>query len=111
MYIKGKKIPFPAITQVSFFKVLESLEKLSQDEDPIVAEFAKVLLADSEKFPELKEGIGSEDFDPNQEIIQRLCRTLFPDVLLTNEIKGIMPPFEFKPFYYSTRFSRLQKRT
>ncbi|MEP2669358.1 MAG: GAF domain-containing protein [Cyclobacteriaceae bacterium] len=107
MYIKGKKIPFPAITQVSFFKVLESLEKLSLDEDPTIADFAKVLLADSEKFPELKEGIGSEDFDPNQEIIQRLCRTLFPDVLLTNEIKGIMPPFEFKPFYYSTRFKNI----
>lgn len=107
MLLKGKKIPFPAITQVSFFKVLESLEKLSHDKDLAVAEFAKNLLADSEKFPELKEGIGSEDFNPNQEIIQRLCRTLFPEVLLTNEIKGIMPPFEFKPFYYSTRFKNI----
>ncbi|MEQ8425051.1 MAG: GAF domain-containing protein, partial [Cyclobacteriaceae bacterium] len=32
---------------------------------------------------------------------------LFPDVLLTNEIKGIMPPFEFKPFYYSSRFKNI----
>ncbi|MFZ1806082.1 MAG: hypothetical protein WAU36_02615, partial [Cyclobacteriaceae bacterium] len=107
MYLKGKKVPFPAITQVSFYKVFESLEKQSRDADPNVAEFAKNLLKDSEKFPELKEGISSEDFNPKQEIIQRLCRTLFPEVLLTNEIKGIMPPFEFKPFYCSTRFNNI----
>lgn len=107
MFIKGKKIPFPAITQVSFFKVLESLEKLSKDTDPNVTQFARALLKDCEKFPELKEGISSEEFNPKQEIIQRLCRTLFPEVLLTNEIKGIMPPFEFKPFYCSTRFSNI----
>lgn len=109
MFIKGKKVPFPAITQVSFFKVLESLEKLSQDADPNVVQFARALLKDCEKFPELKEGISSEDFNPKQEIIQRLCRTLFPEVLLTNEIKGIMPPFEFKPFFCSTRFSNILK--
>ncbi|MEZ4943905.1 MAG: GAF domain-containing protein [Cyclobacteriaceae bacterium] len=109
MYIKGKKVPFPAITQVSFFKVFESLEKLSRDGDSTVAEFAKKLLRDSEKYPELREGISSEDFDPKQDIIQRLCRTLFPEVLLTNEIKGVMPPFEFKPFYCSARFNNILK--
>ncbi len=36
-----------------------------------------------------------------------MCRVLFPDVLLTNEIKGIMPPFEFRPFYMSTRFKNI----
>ncbi|MEQ9412236.1 MAG: GAF domain-containing protein, partial [Cyclobacteriaceae bacterium] len=107
MYIKGKKVPFPAITQVSFFKVFESLEKLSQDADANVAQFARVLLKDCENFPELREGISSDDFNPKQEIIQRLCRILFPEVLLTNEIKGIMPPFEFKPFYCSTRFRNI----
>ncbi len=107
MIIKGKKIPFPAITQVSFYKVLDSLELQAKDKDPNVAAFAKKLLKDCEKYPELRKGISSDDFNPNDEIIQRLCRVLFPDVLLTNEIKGIMPPFEFKPFYVSTRFRNI----
>ncbi len=107
MIIKGKKIPFPAITQVSFFKVFEALEKQANDPDPNVAAFARKLLKDCEAYPALREGISSEEFDPSLEIIQRLCRTLFPDVLLTNEIKGIMPPFEFKPFYFSTRFKNI----
>ncbi len=107
MIFKGKKIPFPAITQVSFFKVIESLRKQTSDPDPDVSAFANNLLADCAKYPQLVDGINSEDFDPNLEIIQRLCRVLFPEVLLTNEIKGIMPPFEFKPFYLSTRFKNI----
>lgn len=107
MIFKGKKIPFPAITQVSFYKVLETLEMQTKDPDPHVAAFAQALLKDCEKYPELWEGIDSDHFDPHQEIIQRLCRIMFPQVLMTNEIKGIMPPFEFKPFYLSTRFKNI----
>ncbi len=104
MIYRGKKIPFPAVTQVSFFRVLEMLEKQSEDADENVAVFAKKLLAESAQYPGLREGIDSEDFDSSQEIVKRLSRLLFPDVLLTNEIKALIPPFEFTPFYTSTRF-------
>ena len=107
MIFNGKKIPFPAITQISFFKVVESLKKQANDPDPDVAAFANSLLADCQKYPEIIEGIASGDFDPNLEIVQRLCRVLFPEVLLTNEIKGVMAPFEFMPFYLSTRFKNI----
>lgn len=107
MIIKGKRIPFPAITQVSFYKLFESLEMQTKDPDPNVATFAKNLLKECEAYPELRTGINSDDFNPQLEIIQRLCRVLFPEVLLTNEIKGIMPPFEFKPFYASSRFKNI----
>lgn len=107
MNFNGKKIPFPAITQVSFFKVIESLKEQASDPDPNVAVFANRLLADCEQYPQLTDGINSGDFDPNVEIVQRLCRVLFPDILLTNEIKGVMAPFEFTPFYLSTRFKNI----
>lgn len=107
MIFNGKKIPFPAITQISFFKVIESLKKQANDPDPDVAAFASSLLADCQKYPQIIEGINSNDFDPNLEIVQRLCRVLFPEVLLTNEIKGVMAPFEFVPFYLSTRFKNI----
>jgi hypothetical protein len=98
MIYKGKKIPFPAVTQVSFVRVLEMLEKQASDADENVAIFAKKLLAESEQYPMLREGIDSEEFDSSLEIVKRLSRLLFPDVLLTNEIKALIPPFEFTPF-------------
>ncbi len=107
MFLRGKKIPFPAITQVSFFKLYESLQKQTQDKEQHVAAYASQLVKDIEAHPELIEGVDSSAFDPNNETIQRLCRVLFPDVLLTNEIKGVMPPFEFRPFYMSTRFKNI----
>lgn len=107
MIFNGKKIPFPAITQISFFKVIESLKKQANDPDPDLAAFTTSLLADCEKYPQLIEGINSQEFDPSLEIVQRLCRVLFPEVLLTNEIKGVMAPFDFTPFYLSTRFRNI----
>ena len=107
MIFNGKTVPFPAITQISFFKVIESLKKQANDPDPDVAAFANSLLTDCQEYPQLIEGIHSNDFDPNLEIVQRLCRVLFPEVLLTNEIKGVMAPFEFTPFYLSTRFKNI----
>ncbi len=107
MINRGKKIPFPAITQVSFISVLEMLEKQAKDTDENVSIFAKNLLAESAKYPMLRDGIDSIDFDGSLEIVKRLSRVLFPDVLLSNEIKALIPPFEFAPFYTSTRFRNI----
>lgn len=107
MYLRGKKIPFPAITQVSFFKLYESLQLQTEDKDPHVAAYASKLVNDIKANPELIEGVDSTAFDPENETVQRLCRVLFPDVLLSNEIKSVMPPFEFRPFYMSTRFKNI----
>lgn len=56
MLFNGKKILFPSIPKVSFFKVIEKLEVMKTDKDPAVAIYAKTLLKEIDKYPILKEG-------------------------------------------------------
>jgi len=107
MLFNGKNIPFPSIPKISFFKVIEKLEEMKTDKDPAVAIYAKTLLQEVEQFPILKEGF--EDLTlikKYRDPIDKLSRVLFPDSLLTNEIKALIPPFMFEPFYSSTRFKK-----
>ncbi|MCG8309014.1 MAG: GAF domain-containing protein [Cytophagales bacterium] len=108
MILNGKKVDFPAVCKISFYKVIEGLEQQVKDKDKNVASFAQNLLEELEEYPLLKEGF--EDIrliDKYRPIIDKLCRTLFPDSLLTNEIKAVTPPFYFKPLYTSTRFGNI----
>jgi hypothetical protein len=108
MIFKGKEIEFPAIAKISFFKVIETLEKQAKDKDKNVARFAKELLEESNQLPELKDGFEDRKFlEKHRSITNKLSRVLFPDALLTNEIKGLIPPFDFEPFYVSTRFQNI----
>lgn len=109
MIYKGKEVAFPATTQIGFFKVIAALEQQAEDTDANLAAFASKLLDDCRPYPELITGISKEDFEKYHDIIQRLCRTLFPDALLGNEIKGIIPPFEFKLFYLSSRLRSIME--
>jgi hypothetical protein len=108
MYFNGKEILFPSIPKVSFFKVIEDLEKMSEDKDSTTANYAKSILKDVEPFPILKEGFeDTKLLVKYKKPIDKLSRTLFPDVLSTNEIKALIPPFEFIPFYASKRFQKI----
>jgi hypothetical protein len=108
MKYQGKEMAFPAVTKISFFKVIEVLEEQAKSEDVNISRFATELLIESEKYPELKEGFTDLSIlKKRKSIIDRLARTLFPKALLTNEIKGLVPPFDFTPFYLSTRFQNI----
>jgi len=108
MIFNGKETPFPAVTKISFFKVIETLEQQANDPDKNISRFAKELLAECEKYPELREGFEDRGLlEKYKPIIDRLARVLFPQALLTNEIKGLIPPFDFDPFYLSSRFQNI----
>ncbi len=110
MIYNGKEIEFPAVTQISFYKVIETLDQMAKDSDKSVASYAQQLLLEVEKYPELRDGF--EDLDKltkYKKIIQKLSRLLFPDALLTNEIKALTPPFYLKPIYTTSRFDRIVK--
>ncbi len=94
MLYKDKEILFPATTQVSFFKLIERLKK--KQENNVANDFECNLLEKIKDKPELIEGIENTYFDKDNELVKKLCSTLFPDALRTNEIKGIIPPFEFQ---------------
>ena len=110
MIYNGKEVEFPAVMQISFFKAIEALEKMANDEDEAVGHYAQTLLKEVEKHPELKDGIEDlSELDMYKESIQKISRVLFPDALLTNEIKALTPPFYFQPMYTSTRFDNVVK--
>ena len=112
MLFNGKDIPFPSIPRISFFKVIEKLEVMSTDDDTSVAAYATSLLKEAEKYPELRDGFeDSALLEKYKEPIAKLSRMLFPDVLTSNEIKALTPPFEFKPFYTSKRFGNILDST
>ena len=56
MLYQGEEILFPAITKISFFKVIEILEEQAKGDDKNVARYAKELLRECEKYPEIREG-------------------------------------------------------
>ena len=110
MIYNGKEIEFPAVMQVSFYKVIETLEEMAKDSDKATAGYAKQLLAEVEKHPELRDGISDMDqLKKYNRSIKKIGRVLFPDALLTNEIKALTPPFYFEPIYTSTRFDNIVK--
>ncbi len=110
MIYNGKEVEFPAVMQVSFFKVIETIKELAQDADKDTSNYAKSILNEVEKHPELVDGI--EDLSllkKHKKSIQKMSRLLFPEALLTNEIKALTPPFHFEPLYTSTRFDNIVK--
>ncbi len=108
MIFNGKEVPFPAIGKISFFKILENIEEKTNDKDPFVSETAKNLLIEAEKYPEIRSGIDNiENLGKCEGLVRKLCLMMFPDVLTTNEIKALTPPFYFKPIYSSERFKKI----
>ena len=109
MIYNGKEVPFPAVMQISLFKVIETLEQLASDTDEDTAAYAWQLLLEVEKYPELREGIDVDELEKYVPSIRKISRVLFPDALLTNEIKALTPPFYFRPLYTTTRFDNIVK--
>lgn len=110
MIHNGKEIPFPAVMQISFFKLFDQLEEMTKDNDKNIANYASAILKEMKEYPALKDGF--EDLsllEKYKEQIDKLCRLLFPDALLTNEIKALSPPFYFSPMYSTTRYKNIMK--
>ena len=108
MIYNGKEVEFPAIMQVSFFKLIDTLEQQLKGGDPAAAAYAKVLLQEVEKYPELRDGISEvSQLEKYQSSIDMFSKAIFPEALATNEIKILTPPFYFKPIYSSRRFNSI----
>jgi hypothetical protein len=109
MIFNGKEVVFPAITKISFAKVFESLDRISGNaNDSFAADHAGKLLELKRDFPILDEGF--EDLKllkKYEEPIRKLSGILFPEALLTNEIKVLVPPYNFMPIFATERFKKI----
>lgn len=109
MIYNGKEVEFPAVMQLSLFKLIESLENTAKEADEDTKTYIQSLLKLVEEHPEIKEGFPYEDIHKFIEPIRRLTKNLFPEALLSNEIKALTPPFHFDPIVTSTRLDNIIK--
>jgi hypothetical protein len=102
-YIKG-----PLVPRLSFHKVLEALENISENESGYRAEYATALLSHAAPFPEIREGMDSlEQLTTHEELIRNLLADLFPTALTNNEIKAVTLPFFNFTFNHTARFKKI----
>ena len=95
---------FPIKSLISFAKLLESFKTLEKDEDIYIAKYASKMISLINSNPKLLNGLEDiEEVKSFQKEIKLITRSLFPESLLTNEIKGITAPFHFDTFLNSKR--------
>jgi hypothetical protein len=101
-----KESPFK--TQISFHKLIESLEEIALSDIDYRSNYAQALLKEIERFPEFRTGI--EDLsiiEKNKTLIKYLLADLFPTALTKNEIKAVTIPFQNLTFNFSERFTKI----
>ena len=106
IYTKNDDTPFQV--HISFHKVVERLEEIASFDIDYRANYAKGLILEVQKFPELCDGI--TDFSKLAEhktLIRHLLSDLFPTALSSNEIKTAAIPFHNIMFNYSNRFATI----
>ena len=85
----------PYYSVISFHKVIEALQEIAnEDGAKYRVEYAKSLLEEVAKVPELYSGITSKKtINENADLIHNLLADLFPTILTNNEIKAVSLPF------------------
>ncbi|NRT11889.1 GAF domain-containing protein [Flavobacterium sp. 14A] len=100
----------PFKTEISFHKLIESLEEIAVSDIDYRAIYAKSLLQEISHLPELKSGINDLTvIYENEELVKNLLSDLFPTLLTHNEIKAVTIPFQNLMFNYSERFKKILK--
>ncbi|MCM5662684.1 GAF domain-containing protein [Galbibacter mesophilus] len=101
----------PLTIKVSFKKLLEHYKAEADNDNNLLSEKAKKILAVAEEHPELIEGIEDlSSLDAYKEQIDFITQDMFPPMLSSNEIKTIGIPFDDRIFKASTRFKDIIKR-
>ncbi len=97
------ELKLPAKMNLSFSKLLDSLEERRKNSSGAEAIYLKTILDRAAKEPALRNGIEKKDIELHREIIDDLMAIIFPAALTKNEIKSASYPFDFSPFYTSKR--------
>lgn len=108
IYEKHQDNPFQV--HISFHKVIEGLEEIALSDVDYRSNYAKGLLNEVNKFPELREGISDvKQLDEHKLLIRHLLSDLFPTALTKNEIKAVTIPFHNIVFNFTERFQNILK--
>jgi hypothetical protein len=97
---------------ISFDKVISYYQKYADkaNESHYFHNSAKRIINEIQKFPELMEGFSDFSMlEKYKEQIDLILNPLFPEALLSNEIKAATIPFSFTSFKFTTRFENILK--
>ncbi len=98
----------PFQTLISFHKIIKSFEEIAQSGVDFQSVYAKSLLEEIKKYPELIEGLkNTQELHSYEPIIKILLADLFPKSLTHNEIKAITIPFHLHTFNHTERFKKI----
>ena len=98
----------PFNTQISFHKLIESLEEIALTDVDYRSNYAQGLLKEIALVPEFKTGIKEySTITENEKLLKNLLADLFPTALTKNEIKAITIPFQNITFNYTDRFTQI----
>lgn len=98
----------PFIAQISFHKLIETLENIAASNVDYRVNYAKALLKEVERLPEFRTGIVDMSvINEHEALIKNLLADLFPTALTHNEIKAVAIPFHNITFNYTERFKKI----
>ena len=98
----------PFQIQISFHKLIESLEEIALSDVDYRSNYAKALLKQIEPIPEFRTGINDLSIiEKNETLIKYLLADLFPTPLTHNLIKAVSIPFQKLTFNYTERFKKI----
>ncbi len=104
----NEHIESPFTLKVSFDKILQHYEVLSQSDDEFTAAKARRVLKTAEGFPELRDGITNpQDLIKREKEISVILQDSFSPILTKNEIKTASVPFHNLIFNSSERFKSI----
>ncbi len=98
----------PFKTLIAFHKIIPAFEKAALSPIDFQAVYARALLEEIKKYPQLIEGVENSDellgYEP---IIRVLLADLFPSSLTHNEIKAVTIPFHLYTFNHTARLEKI----
>lgn len=106
----NENMELPMQLNISFKKVFSTFEKYTTPEfsQHPYHKSAKEIVKEYQKYPELFEGFSDFSLlEKYKDQIELLLDPLFPEPLLTNEIKAASVPFSFTSFKFTTRFENI----
>jgi len=108
--LRDKELPLEL--NISFKKVYDSYLKYTEPEfaNHPFHDAAKMVVEELKDYPELIEGFSDISLlEKHKDKVELLLEPLFPEPLLTNEIKAASIPFSFTSFKFTTRFENIIK--
>ncbi|WP_293884483.1 GAF domain-containing protein [Sphingobacterium sp. UBA1498] len=98
----------PFKTLIAFHKIIPAFEKAALSPIDFQAAYARALLDEIKKYPQLIEGVEkADDLLRYEPIIRVLLADLFPSSLTHNEIKAVTIPFHLYTFNHTARLEKI----